>query len=430
MSTAGNTIVFRHNMSVSGDGERDALSGECVDAILRAVFSPGTIRDLLIGAMTAEGLAIASFDELMGRLRAFFADNSQGMFKQAGFGGLDGDFIAQAQRLADFERRFNVDAHRFDTDDKRTANVVYWPNPKHEKHPSSLFDELPYTQAVPLIDKSTPIGSAGSCFASEIAWYLQDNGYNYVVEEFDQRDAPKPESPARWGIIFNTPSFTQLAEKAFGLRSMPNLAEYHFVGQYWQDPFRENVAYPSIEALEADRQNHVDACRHAFTKCKVFIITLGLNECWEYIPDGTVASRNPKTSLHFALFRHRVLSVQDNVQHLQRFLDVLRANNPDIKLIVTVSPVPFMATGLGAEKHVVVANAHSKAVLRVAAEEFVGANEGVHYFPSYEMVSHCIERPWEDDQRHVHRRAVARIMQLFEEMFVTGDAARATAAGA
>ena len=148
------------------------------------------------------------------------------------------------------------------------------------------------------------------------------------------------------------------------------------------------------------------------------LITLGLNECWEFVADGSASSRKPKSPAHFALFRHRVLDVAENVANLQTFLDILRAHNPEIELIVSVSPVPFMATGLGARSHVVVANAHSKAVLRVAAEEFVNANKGVYYFPSYEMVMHGIHDPWQADQRHVAPEAVARIMQLFESTFV------------
>tara|TARA_B100000405_G_scaffold292558_1_gene244117 strand:+ start:423 stop:920 length:498 start_codon:yes stop_codon:yes gene_type:complete len=162
--------------------------------------------------------------------------------------------------------------------------------------------------------------------------------------------------------------------------------------------------------------------RAALEQCRGLIVTLGHNECWEFLPGGCVASRNPKSKEHVALFRHRVLSVAENLAYLQRFLDVSRTHNPDLTLIVTVSPVPFMATGLADEKHVVVANAHSKAVLRVVADEFVAANEKVHYFPSYEMVMHCLENPWEADQRHVRRDAVARIMSLFEQMFVIGDA--------
>jgi hypothetical protein len=70
------------------------------------------------------------------------------------------------------------------------------------------------------------------------------------------------------------------------------------------------------------------------------------------------------------------------------------------------------------EKHVVEANTHSKAVLRVAAEEFVSRNQGVHYFPSYELVTNGIERPWDADQRHVTPATVSRVMEMFHEMYV------------
>ena len=135
------------------------------------------------------------------------------------------------------------------------------------------------------------------------------------------------------------------------------------------------------------------------------------------LPDGSVISRGPKTSHHFALFRHRVLSVDENLACLQRFLDVVRAHNPALKLIVTVSPVPLLATGLADDTHVIAANGHSKAVLRTAAEELRRRNDGVYYFPSYEMVSCCLNDPWEDDTRHVKRAAVAQIMTAFEAAF-------------
>lgn len=209
-----------------------------------------------------------------------------------------------------------------------------------------------------------------------------------------------------------------MAEKAFGLRKLPRLVEYRTDDGYYQDPYRENIAYDSVDELEADRERHVEACRRAFLETEVFILTLGLNECWEFIPDGSVMSRGPKTSHHFALFRHRVLGVEENLRNLQVFLDVVREHNPALKLVVTVSPVPLMATGLAADTHVIAANGHSKAVLRTVAEAFRRANEGVYYFPSYEMVSHCLDEPWEADTRHVKRAAVAEIMRAFETAFV------------
>ena len=184
------------------------------------------------------------------------------------------------------------------------------------------------------------------------------------------------------------------------------------------DPFRENVFYYSYEHYEANYEKHVAAVREAFMKSEVFVITPGLNECWEYIPDGSVLSRNPHLPEFYPLVRRRTLSVEENVENLQRMIDIIRVHNPDLKVIISLSPVPFLATTRSHECHVIAANTHSKAVLRVAAEELVKANRDVFYLPSYELVTVCSENPWDPDQRHVNAATVERVMQLFEAMFV------------
>ena len=151
-------------------------------------------------------------------------------------------------------------------------------------------------------------------------------------------------------------------------------------------------------------------------------MTLGLNEAWQYLPDGTYISRNPRNKNLNGLLTHRTLSVEENIDYLQRFVDVVRAHNPNIKLVVTVSPVPFLATGRADEYHVITANGHSKAVLRVAAQEIVERNENVFYFPSYEVVTVCSPEIWTEDQRHVHPDAIRRVMATFDEMFLTDEA--------
>jgi len=95
-----------------------------------------------------------------------------------------------------------------------------------------------------------------------------------------------------------------------------------------------------------------------------------------------------------------------------------RAHNKNIKIIVTVSPVPLLATYRAKEHHVITANAHSKAVLRVAAEEFASKNKDVFYFPSYETVMYCTEQPWKPDLRHVAPHTVDNVMRLFSKMFL------------
>ncbi len=397
--------------------DSENLQPAFVNLVLSAAISSETVRSFLRENIAKSGQTFASLDQLLGMLRGFFAGNLDDLFKNAPLGYLNVDLLEQAAHFARYEQQFLAETNRYKTETKPNPNAVFWPNPTHPTLARPLIGAVPHAGNIPLVNKSTPIGSAGSCFASEIAYYLQRGGYNYVVTESDPRDGELPGSSARWGIIFNTPSIQQLAEKAFGLRDLPCLIEHRVDHDYFQDPYRENIGFDSIDELEANRAAHITACRQAFEKMEVFVVTLGLNECWEFIPDGSVISRGPKTSHHFALFRHRVLSVDENLACLQRFLDVVRLHNPDLKLVITVSPVPLLATGLAEDTHVISANGHSKAVLRTVAEEFRRRNDGVYYFPSYEMVGYCLDNPWEDDTRHVTRAAVDQIMTAFEATF-------------
>lgn len=345
--------------------------------------------------------------------------------------------VALAESQLDLARyvagmRHAIDA--YDPTTKPNPSAVWYPNPTRPNG-SSVYDTLPVVTNHGIVTKTTPIGSAGSCFAFEISAYLQRNGFNYVVTEKGEdvargviQGCPGPSETAHharfsanWGILFNTPTLTQLAEKAFGERDLPRFLVHAPNDQgtlLYSDPFRENVWFTSPEAFEADYERHRAAVREALLAAEVFIVTPGLNECWQFVGDGSVISRNPRSSALTSLLRHRVLTVEENVGYLQRFVDIVRAHNPKLKVIVSVSPVPFMATGLGHTRHVMTANGHSKAVLRVAAEEFVTRNRDVYYLPSYELVMTGLKDPWEPDERHVHHAAVQRVMSLFEATFV------------
>ena len=232
----------------------------------------------------------------------------------------------------------------------------------------------------------------------------------------DFRDESRPMFSANWGILFNAPSFMQVAERAFGEKKFPHLLIR--LGQYLTDPFREQVMFTSPEAYEQDYEAHTAASREALLRSEVFIVTMGLNECWQFVADGSFLHRNPLHNDLYAAIKHRTLTVDENVQYLQRFIDIVRAHNSKFKVIVSLSPIPFLATGRAHEHHVITANAHSKAVQRVAAEKLCEQNKDVYYLPSYEVVTHCVRDAWENDQRHVKRSTVDRVMELFDKMFV------------
>lgn len=60
---------------------------------------------------------------------------------------------------------------------KPRPTAVYWPNPTAGEHASSLYQELPYVRSYGVVARDTPLGSAGSCFATEIARHLKKNAF-------------------------------------------------------------------------------------------------------------------------------------------------------------------------------------------------------------------------------------------------------------
>ena len=339
--------------------------------------------------------------------------------------------IADLDNLKDllsYEKKLNQSILRFSPNLKPDRAEFMWPIPDHEKHPKSKFGMLPYVNQHKIMNKSTPIGSAGSCFAVEIAEVLQKEQFNYVITELG--DKPDEEAvidgykvgsgkamySANFGILFNTPSLLQLAQKGFGEKEFTKFLFQDNNGLH-MDPYRENVFFLSEKNYLRDYPKHVNAIKQTLLQSEVFIFTAGLNECWQLL-DGTVISRNPRRGFHH-LIEHKVLTVQENIDNIMGFFNIVKRYNPQFKLVLTLSPVPLLATGLGDTHHILEANTHSKAVLKVALEEVVKQHEDIYYLPSYELVTEAVQNPWKEDHRHVTPETVSRVITMFKEIFVS-----------
>ncbi len=301
----------------------------------------------------------------------------------------------------------------YDPSTKENWKGVYWPNPSApEPHGRPLYGELPFAKRLKSITKSTPIGSAGSCFAQEIMKHLKSLNYNYVMTE------PNDCASANWGPQYNAVAFQQTVEWSFGLRERPSLVWKEGVSaDEYSDPFREGVIYKDLSEVSTNLKSHRRAAREALETSEVFILTVGLNEVWWLGQTDTILARFPRKLSSFFV-RNEVLTIEQNVIALQGAFDILRSFNPKIKMIVTVSPVPLYATFQADDMHVVVATQQAKAILRLAIEKFAKQNlDSVSYFPAMETVLWCTKNPWDDDRRHVSREAVSNVMRLFSEIY-------------
>lgn len=277
------------------------------------------------------------------------------------------------------------------------------------------------------IGPSTRVATAGSCFAQHIARHLKGSGYNYYIAE--QGHPIIPESvrtaqnyglfSARYGNIYTARQLWQLFERAYG-RFTPTEDHWQEAEDRFLDPFRPTTqpgGYVSLDELDADREQHLAAVRTMFETLDVFVFTLGLTECWRSRTDGAVFPLCP--GVEGGTFDPEVhefynQDVGDVIGDLTRFAEGLAAINPSAAIILTVSPVPLMATA-DPGAHVLAATTYSKSVLRVAAETMRRSFANIHYFPSYEIITGTFNRGayYAPDLRNVVEKGVAHVMRLF-----------------
>ena len=103
----------------------------------------------------------------------------------------------------------------------------------------------------------------------------------------------------------------------------------------------------------------------------------------------------------------------DVLTNLETAMDQMKVLNPNLRFILTVSPVPLTATKSGG--HVMVATMESKSVLRAVAGQLSRQRPDVDYFPSYEIVNSPVTKAvfFEPNQRDVNPSGVDFVMDNF-----------------
>jgi hypothetical protein len=311
---------------------------------------------------------------------------------------------------------------------KTRESSFYWKN--------SLV-ELPVYEIDPVISskfkvgKRTRIATAGSCFAQHLSKHIKGLGYNYYVPE----PAPRIISTeiaqrynygvfsCRYGNIYTSKQLVQTFDRAFGHLDYEGFWEE---GNRFYDPLRPFInpnGFSSLEELNADRNYHLSKVKEMFEKLNVFIFTLGLTESWIENETGMVHPVCPGCGVgRFSSEKYKFYneSVFDVISNLQSFNRKLMQINPKAKIILTVSPVPLIATMEKA--HVLTANTYSKSTLRVAAHEMDKEHDHIAYFPSFEIITGSFNRGayFSSDLRTVTPSGIQHVMSVFTKHYTNG----------
>lgn len=274
------------------------------------------------------------------------------------------------------------------------------------------------------------VATAGSCFAQHISRTLSADGFRYHVTERAPPTANKEDIasygvfPARFGNIYTVRQLLQLFQRAYGVFEPVDTVWRNPEGA-WVDPFRPLIqarGFPSEKALLEDREIHLAAVREMFEASDVFVFTLGLTEGWRSKADGAVFPLAPgvrSTVERMDDYEFHNFEVAEMVEDLNKFIEYFRRLNPNVKILLTVSPVALVATY--EPRHVLVSTIYSKSALRVVAEMISRRHEDVAYFPSYEIITgpQAQGRYFQPDMRGVTTEGVAHVMSMFRKHFLS-----------
>lgn len=275
------------------------------------------------------------------------------------------------------------------------------------------------------------VATAGSCFAQHISRRLSRIGFNYQVTEAGEHLPPAQRKAsnygvfsARYGNLYTSRQLLQLFQACFEAREVAEPVWLRPDGRH-VDALRPQIepdGFASEEEVLAERAVHLAAVRRMFEECDIFVFTLGLTETWRSRSDGTVYPLAPGVAGgDYDPSRHEFinLDIHDVMSDMETFLGGLRAVNPEVKVILTVSPVPLIATY--EDRNVLVATTYSKSVLRVAADMLYRKYDWIEYFPSYEIIvgNYNNSAYFESDYRGVNSIGVDHAMRCFLAHYTT-----------
>ena len=293
-----------------------------------------------------------------------------------------------------------------------------------EKFPRSVRGRLANGFATPHVEPKFRLTvddaffCIGSCFARVIERQLRYRGLNVTSMRFRAE-------PHEAGIGAN-------GVNKFTTASMLNELRWALAGVPFPDEaiVPEGGGYRDLQlagtdgsvTIERARERRVELLEY-FGRLKdagVVILTLGLVEVWYDRATQLYLNITPSldTVRRFpGRFSVHVSDYAENRARLAEMLDLLSAaGRPDLRIIVTVSPVPMHRTFTSTD--VLAANVYGKSTLRAVAGDVVRDRANAEYYPAYEIVTVSERsRAYAPDQSHVTEDAGEEVVRAFLSTF-------------
>lgn len=274
------------------------------------------------------------------------------------------------------------------------------------------------------LTKKTKFTTYGSCFAQNFSNALKSNDLNWVESEVPPTSKISKSLLKKYNYSIYS-SRTQNIYTPSMLNQLLILATTKKIfNEYWKtknrfyDPLRPTVepnGFNSKSEMLCSRNIMLKSLIKSIEDCDVFVFTLGLTERWVNKKNGYEYAVCPGTvggEFNEKLHAFSNLNNSDLYKELKSAIEIIRSINPHVKILLTVSPVPLVATY--ENKHVLVSTISSKCSLRSTVDRFI-TRSYVDYFPSFELISSFPFRGmfYEKNMRNINHQGVNFVMNHF-----------------
>ncbi len=245
------------------------------------------------------------------------------------------------------------------------------------------------------IDLKDSILTTGSCFADQFGLLLKNNKFDVLVNPF--------------GTNYNPISI----HKSLIESVSPNLDERLFVdhlGLWHHFDYHSQWSSLQKEDLRNSIQQIQKQVNQYLKKVDVLMITYGTAWVYYHKSHNSIVSNCHK--IKGSEFEKRLLTVEEITHSFEQLYKTIKGIRPDIRLILTVSPVRHVKDSL-------VLNSVSKATLRLACHILSNQYDQIDYFPSYEIMMDDLRdyRFYDRDKIHPTEEALDYISHKFSDQY-------------
>jgi len=260
-----------------------------------------------------------------------------------------------------------------------------------------LQTQLPLEKQAPAINYHSKLVLLGSCFAENIA------------EKFSYYKFQNKVNPL--GVLFHPIAILELLTRAH--HNTPYTEkEVFFSNGCWQsfqahsrlNSTSQSATLKNLNTALKSTQNQLKNASHV-------ILTFGTSWVYKHIESKSIVANCHKQPQKE--FEKSILSVQQLEDSFNAILSTLKAFNPNVSVLFSISPVRHLKDGF-------VENNQSKAHLIAALHSVINTTNNTHYFPSYELLMDELRdyRFYKEDMVHPSPIAIDYIWQKFKSVWI------------